>query len=348
MKAARGKITSARPETDNKVSGEKMGTDTEIKHRYKNHLKEINRALDKALSSNVPLIQDIGNYSLLGYGKRLRPLLFVLSCRLFDYNGDDTYRLSTIFEYIHTASLLHDDVLDNAEIRRNRPAANNIWGIHPAILEGDFLYSKASLIAVESNSIPFLKRVTETSTRMVEGQVLELIHTRDWKIGREDYLEIIKAKTAVLISAACACGAIISGGEESEEYSLAEFGMNLGIAFQLMDDLLDYTSSEEVFGKPVGKDLKEGKITLPLIYTVSGLEKSENKRIREVFSNESPSDEDCSDLVKLVRNSGAIDRIRNEAQSYIDEAMKCISRFPDSPVRTDLLRLGQYIIDREY
>jgi len=341
-------LFDAIPKGDNKVSGETMGADTEIRNRYKNHFKEINRELDNALSSRVSLIQDIGNYSLLGYGKRLRPLLFVLSCRLCNYDGEDIYRLSTIFEYIHTASLLHDDVLDNAEIRRNRPSANNIWGVHPAILEGDFLYCKSSLIAIGSNNVAFLKRISEASTRMVEGQVLELIHTKDWNIDKEEYFEIITAKTAVLISAACTCGAVISGAEKDAEDSLAKFGMNLGIAFQLMDDILDYTSSEEVFGKPVGKDLREGKVTLPLIYTVSGLEESEKERIKDLFSSGSPVEEDYINLVKLVRAKGAIERIRHEAQSYVNEALKSISVFPDSPAKDDLLELSQYIIDREY
>ena len=245
-----------------------MDSGSVILDKYKEEIIKINEELEKALSSRVPLLEEIGNHTLLGHGKRLRPLFFVLSCELCNYRGEDRYRLSSIFEYLHAASLLHDDVLDNAEIRRNKPSANRFWGNQAAILEGDFLYSASSEIAVDSNNLRFLKRLTETTKQMAEGQALELIHTNDWETTKEAYMDIITAKTAVLISAACACGAIISGAGRGPEASLGDFGLSAGIAFQLMDDLLDYTSSEAVFGKPVGKDLKEGKITLPLIYSV--------------------------------------------------------------------------------
>jgi len=326
----------------------KMDSSSAILDKHTEHITKINKELKEALSSRVALVEDIGNHTLLGHGKRLRPLFFLLSCQLCDYQGKDAYRLSTIFEYLHAASLLHDDVVDNAENRRNRPSANHVWGNHAAVLEGDFLYSNASLIAVGSNNLLFLKRLTETAKQMAEGQIMELVHTDDWETSREEYMEIITAKTAVLMSAACACGAIITGDEKKAEQSLGQFGLNMGIAFQIMDDLLDYTSSEDVFGKPVGKDLKEGKITLPLIYTLTKIEASEGNRLENLFKNHQATEEDYRQLIGLVRSKGALDQIKDEARSYVDRAAGCLSRFPDSTAKRGLLELNRFIVERKY
>ena len=325
----------------------KMDPDAKILNQHKNHFVRINDELERVLSSRVALIEDIGNHALLGHGKRLRPLLFVLSSHLCNCRSDNVYLLSTIFEYIHTASLLHDDVLDNAHIRRKKPSVNQVWGNHAAVLEGDFLYSKSFSIAVASGNLAFFEKLTETTTQMAEGQVLELIHTDNWDTTREAYHDIITAKTAVLISAACACGAIISDAEEEEAHSLAQFGLNMGIAFQLMDDSLDYTSSQEVFGKPVGKDLREGKITLPLIYTLSGLDEAERARIERRFKKGKATEDDYQSVITLVRTKGALERIRTEAQAYVDEAAKWLGCFPDSIGKTKLLELNQYIVERQ-
>jgi octaprenyl-diphosphate synthase len=316
--------------------------------KYKDHFTKINEALDECLNSGVDLVVDMGNHCLLGKGKRIRPLLFVLSCHLCDYRDDDIYRFSTIFEYIHASSLLHDDVLDNSDTRRKRPSTNHLWGNHAAILEGDFLYSKALSIAVGTGSLSFLRMVTDTTTQMTEGQINELFHTDDWNTTREQYMEIISAKTAALISAACACGAILAGADSESEEALKRFGHNMGLAFQLTDDVLDYTSSEEVFGKPVGKDLKEGKITLPLIYTLSTVEKTEKKRFEDLFKSHRATEKDYRDLTGLVRTSGALDKIQGEALAYVEEAEDCLTGFADSPVKRNLFELNRYIIDRQY
>ena len=319
-----------------------------ILDQHKKHFDQIDAKLSETLVSKVPLIEDMGAHSLLGSGKRIRPLLFVLSCHLFNYQGKGLYRLAIIFEYIHAASLLHDDVLDNAEIRRKKPSANSIWGNHPAVLQGDFLYLKSSSLAIEAESFSFLKRLIEATTRMTEGQILELVRTQDWNTSKEEYFEIITAKTASLLSAACACGAVISGAEKRAVASLGEFGLNLGIAFQLIDDLLDYSSSEDVLGKPVGKDLKEGKITLPLIYTLSKIEMSERKRIEDLFKNQEASDADYRNLIEIVRSKGALDQIRSEAQSFVDMAKESLKTFPSSPAKQSLLEIGRYVIERKH
>ncbi len=312
------------------------------------HLKEIDDALNQSLGARVPVVADIVRYSLLGAGKRIRPLLFVLSSHLCGYKGEDVYRLSTLFEYVHAASLVHDDVLDNADLRRRKPSVRQVWGNAAAVLGGDFLYSTASAIAVGCRNFELIRLLSDVLKRMVEGQFLELEHTHNWKISKAEYMEIITAKTAALMRAACTSGAMIAGADEKTVQHLGDFGSNLGIAFQLMDDLLDYTSSEEVFGKPVGKDLKEGKITLPLVYFVSELERAEVEHLAELFKSQKASDQHYEDLVRRVRVNGAIERVRSEASEYIARAEELLKLFPDSPVKQGLLELGAYILTRRH
>lgn len=327
-----------------------MNPDLAILTKHRDHLERIEAELAHSVGSRVVKIEEISRHTLLGGGKRIRPLLFVLSCGLFGSQVHECYRLAGIFEIIHAASLLHDDVLDNAETRRSRPSANRLWGNHAAVLVGDFLYSKAFAVAFDTGHRPFLRRLTETTTRMAEGQILELEHTFDWDIGRDSYLEIVKAKTAVLISAACESGAILSGGGEEAGEALAQFGFHMGVAFQLMDDLLDYTAEEEVFGKPVVKDLREGKITLPLIYALADLEETDRTALGTRLTPEGtfPSEADFHWVLEMVRTGGCLERVRREASESVDRAAGCLTIFPDSPAKRDLLQMNRYIVDRSY
>ena len=325
-----------------------MDSDQTYLDQFNSYFEMINEELSGALSTPVPLIEDISNHSLLGGGKRLRPLMFVLSCLLCGYKGEDIYRFSTIFECIHAASLLHDDVIDNADTRRKKASANHVWGNSAAVLSGDFLYSRSLSIALACNNLQFLKMLTETTTRMAEGQVLELINTNNWNISKDKYMEIIILKTAELISATCFCGAIISGAEKRTVDHLGQFGLNLGIAFQLIDDLLDYTSSEEKFGKPVGKDLRDGKITLPLILTLSNLEKAEVERLEDLFKNHKAEDKDYKKLIAQVRKNEIIDKVRSEAMFYKDRAASFLNYFPGSRIKENLMDLNAYIVKRNF
>jgi len=315
---------------------------------FSTHLKEIDDALNQSLGARIPVVSDIVRYALLGAGKRIRPLLFVLSSQLCGYKGKDVYRLSTLFEYVHAATLLHEDVLDNADLRRSKPSVRQVWGNSAAVLGGDFLYSTASAIALECRNLELIRVLSDVLKRMVEGQFLELEHTHDWRITKAQYLEIITAKTAALMGAACTSGAMVAGADEKTMQRLGEFGLDLGIAFQLMDDLLDYTSSKEVFGKPVGKDLKEGKITLPLVHYVSELEKAEVERLAELFKSQKANDQDYEDLIRRVRTHGAIERVRSEASEYVARAANLINLFPNSPFKQGLLELGGYILTRHH
>ncbi len=322
--------------------------DQEVLAKYAHHFRIIEEELENTLYSKVPAIKKMGRHSLLGQGKRLRPLLFVLSCNLFGNESEHIYKLSVVFEYIHTASLLHDDVLDNAEIRRKKPSANTLWGNHAAVLEGDFLYSKAFLSAVNLANLEFFKKLTRTTTIMAEGQVLELLHTGDWNLDTRTYFNIIIAKTAVLISAACACGGIISEADDRDVARLENFGMNMGIAFQLVDDILDYTSTEKVFGKPVGKDLREGKVTLPMIYTLEDMKSMDREKVLSLLTSIAEDEDAHKEVVELVRANGALERVRSEAERYVEKAAEQLAPFPDTDAKYNLLELNQYIVGRSF
>ncbi len=325
-----------------------MDRDEAILRTHQEDYERINQALEEALDSRVPMIQEIGRHSLLGAGKRLRPLLFVLACRLCGCRRPDIYRLAAIFEYIHAASLLHDDVLDNAEIRRKKESANRVWGNHAAVLEGDFLYARSFVLAVEAGNLRFLELLTRTTTQMAEGQIMELIHTGDWRTTREEYLEIVCCKTAVLISAACAGGAIIAGADRGCEEAMARFGINAGMAFQFMDDLLDYVASAKVVGKPVGKYLREGKITLPLIYALEELGAKERRQLEACFKQRQAQEADYEAVIEMVRGSGALDRVRQEACTYVEQGAEALQAFPASNVRESLEKLNRYIVERSF
>ena len=316
--------------------------------RFNKHFKKIDEELKKGFSSGIPLMNDIVKHSLLGQGKRLRPLLFVLSSMLCGYSGKDVYLISTLFEYFHCASLLHDDVIDNAETRRKKPSARSLWGNSAAVLTGDYLTSKATAIALKTGNIDFLKVIANAGQRMSEGQLLELVHTNDWEILKDKYLEIITSKSAELMAAACACGGIISNAGEEEIRRLKGFGLNLGIAFQLIDDLLDYSSSEEELGKPSGKDLKEGKITLPLIYTLSEMDENEKSSLKNLFSDSNSGEDEYKRLLMRVKNSCAINKVREEAGEYTRKASEFLDYFPGSPFKDDLIYLNEYMSSRDY
>jgi len=322
--------------------------DKKFLDQFSPHCDRINEELRATLNSHVSFVEEIGRFSLLGDGKRVRPLLFVLCSHLCGCQREEIYHYSTIFEYVHTASLLHDDVIDKAETRRNKPSACHLWGNTAAVLAGDFLSSKSFDIAIGSNNQQFMKSVAETTIRMAEGQLLELVHTHNWKLKKEEYMKIIIYKTAELMSSACACGGIIAGAEEQAVKHLREFGLNLGIAFQLIDDLLDYTSSEAEFGKPVGKDLREGKITLPLIYSLEKLERFEIERFEKLFKSRRAKEGDYKKIRELVRDSGTPERIRSEARSYADRAISSLSFFPESPVKETLSDLNTDLILRTF
>lgn len=325
-----------------------MGKNKKYLDRFEDHYSRIEAELEKGFSSGVPLINEICSHSLLGEGKRLRPLLFVLSALMCGYKKDNIYRLSTMFEFIHCASLLHDDVIDNADIRRKKPSASNLWGNPAAVLTGDYMFSMAFNAAMESGNLSILSIVNNAAVRMTEGQVKELICSRKWKLSEAEYLDIITLKTAVLISVCCEAGGVATEADQKTVTALKNFGLNMGIAFQMIDDLLDYSSSEAELGKPVGKDFKEGKITLPLICAISDMKETDSKRFEALLLNGSEHEEDYLDLVNIVRNSGGIEKTKTRTNGYIEKAAKHLIDFPASENRDNLLSLNEYLLERLY
>ncbi len=309
-------------------------------------LSRIEQEINRLLDSDIPLISVVGRYIMGSGGKRLRPLLMVLASRLCGYKGNDDARLAVVFEFVHAATLLHDDVVDHAEFRRSRPAANTVWGNPAVVLVGDFLYSRSIQIAVEYGDVRVLKVLLAATTRMSEGEVLQLVNSDNLEISEGEYLEVITRKTAVLISAACQTGAIFGGGQEAEEKALMTYGHNLGIAFQLIDDTLDFTGEAEELGKPVGNDLQEGKATLPLIYALGNAKAAERVRLRQIFTSETIAPENVCEMNAIVARSGGIQYSTNQACAHALRAKEALRVFPESPVKEILQDMADYVTCR--
>ena len=295
--------------------------------------------------SSVLTIPLIGKHILDGGGKRLRPLILLLSSELSGYTGDARLTLAGIIESVHTASLLHDDVVDGADIRRGKEPAHAIWGNQVVILVGDFLYSNALRLAVQQKSQRIMETLSEATTRMTEGELLQLSKTGDPDITEEDYLNIISAKTAALISAACRIGAILGSQPEENENALAIFGKKVGMAFQMADDILDYMADEGDLGKRLGKDLREGKITLPLILLLKSAEDSEKAVLRKVIQN-GFTKSSLGRVLKLFRKYKTIETSLGMAEDLIADAKTHLSIFPDSPARSALFTIADYSLAR--
>ena len=309
-------------------------------------LERIEAEISRHLTTSVPLVAVVGRHILASGGKRLRPLLMIQAARLCGYRGNHDATLAIVFEYLHAATLLHDDVVDNAEFRRNNPAANVMWGNPAVVLVGDFLYSKSILLTVGYNNIRILQVLSEATTKMAEGEVLQLINADNLEIDESEYLEVIVRKTAVLISAACQVGAIFGGGSATQEEALRAYGHHLGIAFQLVDDTLDFTGKWEELGKPIGNDVQEGKATLPLIHTMYHSLPEEKEQIRKIFSADKILPKDFERVRDLVIRTGGIDRTMRLAIQHVEQAKEGLQMFPDSPTRDILLDIADYVVYR--
>jgi octaprenyl-diphosphate synthase len=315
--------------------------------RLRQDIDKVNLYLEDNLKSHVPLISEVNQHILVGGGKRLRALLFVLCSRLGDFSGERAYYFSSIFEYLHAATLLHDDVIDNAAVRRGKASANTIWGNSPSVLVGDFLLAKSFSLAVETQSLKILEVLSQTTTRMAEGMVQELIHSHNLNVPEETYREILINKTAVLISAACQTGAIWGKSTDEEVEALAQYGMEMGIAFQLVDDLLDYTATQEDFGKPVGNDFKEGKITLPLIYALKVCSDKDRNNIKEFSKKDQFTDEDFRFIFKLVNDHGGLEYTEKMAVEAKEKAKGFLEILRPGENRQILMDLADYVIERK-
>lgn len=320
---------------------------------YSDELRIIDQELLGIFKSNVFLIPMVGQHILGSGGKRIRPIFLLLSADLCGYKGRNRALLAAIIEAIHTASLLHDDVIDGAETRRGRPTAHSIWGNQIVILTGDFLYSNALKLAVAQKNQKIMEALSEATTRMTEGEILQLHKTGDPDITRDEYFEIISAKTGVLISAACRIAAILANQPEEKEMALSIFGMKTGIAFQLADDVLDYVAEQKDLGKKLGKDLEEGKITMPLIYLLKTASEQENIEIREIIKGQGAkgkgqaSNNGLNRILELFSKYNAIQESLKAARCLVDEAKSELNIFPASREKNALLIMAEYAMQRE-
>ena len=319
----------------------------EIVELISDDLKRVEDVFKDNLKSDVPLISTVGEYVLLSGGKRLRPLVLLLSARLCGYQGDHHILLASVVEFIHTATLLHDDVIDNADLRRGQSSSNSVWGNEASVLIGDFLYSKSFSMAVRSGKMQVLTALSDATTQMAKGMVLELVKTADPEMMEADYLKVVIDKTAVLIAASCQVGGIIADVDEAAEKALRNFGMNVGIAFQLMDDRMDYDASEEDFGKTIGQDLHEGKVTLPLIKALRECNEEEKKKLVVFLNAESITDKDLKVTLELINKYDGLEYTLKKAQEHIAIAKDSLALFDESENKTALLCLADYVLERE-
>jgi octaprenyl-diphosphate synthase len=310
-------------------------------------LAGVEQCLSQNLKSRAPLISEVGFHMLSGGGKRIRPLLLLLSAKVCGYRGARHYLLGSIVEYIHTASLLHDDVIDEASIRRGQASANRVFGNQASILVGDFLYSKALYLAVREQNQEIMDVLSDATTVMSEGEVMQLASIGNLDLTEEEYLTVVTNKTAVLISAACHLGAILADAPSSHKQALVQFGLDVGIAFQLIDDALDYAAQEGKLGKKVGKDLMEGKVTLPIVHLLRHSEAAEESRIRRIFENGTPGAEDATFVLDCIDKYDSMDYTLKQARSYVQTAKQHLDPIEGSPAKDALFTVSDYISRRE-
>jgi octaprenyl-diphosphate synthase len=318
----------------------------DVFRQYGDDLKRVEEHMERYLRSEVYLIPEVVHYIIGSGGKRFRPLLLLTASALCGYRGEKRYPLSAVIEFIHTATLLHDDVIDKAETRRGKTSANNVWGNAASVLVGDFLYSKSFKLMTDHGNLAIIKLLSETTNTMSEGEVLQLVKRGDINITEKEYLSIIEKKTAILISAACAVGGILGDAAETKIEALTRFGMRLGSAFQITDDTLDYVAEEEEFGKAIGKDLEEGKMTLPLTRTLKKCSPEEKNLIRRVIENCERDGQDVADVVSIIHRYDGINYSLNKAKTYINEGRGFLESFEESEAKEALLAISDYIIER--
>lgn len=300
----------------------------------------------KNLTSDVPLIGQVGEYLLSSGGKRIRPMLLLLAAKLCDYRGEHHIELAGVIEFIHSATLLHDDVVDSAELRRGNRSANAVWGNEASVLVGDFLLAKSFSIMVGCNSLKILQLLSDTTTQIAEGEIQQLLNIADLEIDENRYLNVIRDKTAILIAAACQVGAILAESTPQQEAALREFGLEVGTAFQLMDDALDYVADQQEFGKQRGQDLEEGKMTLPLICTYARAAADERSEIAQIVALEELSSGDLERVCSLIEKYDGIEYTRLRAVERIELAKLQLDIFPENEIRQALILLADYVVAR--
>jgi len=291
-------------------------------------------------------VENIGRYIVKAGGKRMRPVLVLLAARSGNLQSEQHIPMASVIELIHTATLLHDDVVDMSTLRRGRPTVNAEWNNPSSVLVGDFLYSRAFQILVQIGNTAIMEIIADTTNKIAEGEVLQLIARNNPDSSENSYMEVIRSKTAILFQAAAQCGAILGGAGPTTETGLKNFGMHLGTAFQLIDDALDYDGDTTELGKNIGDDLTEGKPTLPLIHAIEHSSNAQVELIRQSLQAESVSEQMLMDVVQIVRDSGALDYTRKMAQEQAQAAASCLESVPPSEYRDALASMVEFSINR--
>jgi octaprenyl-diphosphate synthase len=317
-----------------------------ILEAVKDDLEEIETELVANLTPHVELVREVAGHILFSGGKRLRPLLMVLSGRVCGYRGTYDKTFSTAFEYLHAATLLHDDLVDEASLRRGKPVAHRLWGNSVAVLVGDFLLARALAITAGTERIEVVRILAELTEAMSQGEVHQLMRKGDIGLSEDEYLEVIRRKTALLFQAACRVSAVLANAPEERQSALADFGFNLGMAFQIVDDLLDYVAETPQLGKQTGADVREGKLTLPLIHALRSARSADRKWIKELIQSKEVTNEDFQKLLGKMRDCGALRYTEKVASIYAEKAKAALTLFPASAARETMLDIAGYTLNR--
>jgi len=317
-----------------------------IRSLVQSDLEATDQFICTELKSDIPFINQLIEYILKSGGKRIRPLLVLLAARAFQHQKQEHIHLAAAIELIHTATLLHDDVVDNSTLRRGHETANTIWGNEASVLVGDFLYSRAFQLIVKLQHLPILNIFANATNIIAEGEVLQLINCHDPDTTEQTYFDVIQRKTAKLFEVATQTGSALSTDAEKHLLAMQHYGLNLGIAYQLIDDALDYSSSAEQMGKNMGNDLTEGKPTLPIIYALRQGTSSEVALLRNAI--QTGSTENLSAIIEIIESTGAIEYTAKAAKQHAFDASKILTDIPDSPYRNALQTLAEFVVERNY
>ena len=327
--------------------GQKL-TAIEIFDLVRTDLDQVEREIGLESIASVEALTSIGQYLQSGGGKRLRPILVLLCGKMFGSATPGLIRIAAVMEMIHTATLVHDDVIDMAKTRRGRPSINVVWGNHTSVLAGDWLYMQAFHVALRERSFPILDALISLTQMMVEGELLQLERIGKIGVTEADYMELVDRKTASLFAACARMGAMSVGASEAAEMRLRDYAWNLGIAFQLIDDILDFTSREKILGKPVGNDLREGKVTLPLIYALESAEPEERRLVETVLADGSYDQVPFAKVLQILHRHAGVQRAQERAENFTAKAREAISEFPASPYQRALLSVTDLVTARDH
>ncbi len=308
-----------------------------LKELVRDDLNRVNQVIIERMESQVPLIPQLAGHIVAAGGKRLRPVLTLASARMFGYEGARHVNLAATVEFIHTATLLHDDVVDESELRRGLETANAVWGNKASVLVGDFLFSRAFQLMVADGSLHVLRILSDASATISQGEVHQLLTANNTKTDEQAYLQVIEAKTAALFSAACQVGAVVAERPEAEEHALARFGQGLGIAFQLVDDVLDYSAEQRALGKRIGDDFREGKVTLPIVMAYERGDETEKAFWRRCIEDLDQTDADLEHAMALLNRHNCLTDALERAESYAADAREAMGVFADGPIKRALL-----------